>query len=155
MSAAIQAPAGAALTPPSAETLAQLKALHEWVKQFEQTPIATEHLLHAGMYARTIRLEPQTILNGSLIKAATILIVHGSCAAVAGDRVVELEGYSVIPGCAGRKQTFVTRSAVEMTMICAIDAKTVEAAEDAIFAEADELMSRQDGANDTCIITGE
>jgi hypothetical protein len=62
------------LTPPSAKTLAALSGLHEWTRQFEQTPIATEHVLHGGMYARTIRLEPETLMNGSFIRRATLLM---------------------------------------------------------------------------------
>jgi hypothetical protein len=45
-------------------------------------------------------------MNGSFIKAATLLIIHGPCLMTVGDEVVELEGYNVIPGCAGRKQSF-------------------------------------------------
>lgn len=148
-------PPVAELVPASPATLAKLNAIHEWTMQFEQTPIGTEHLIHGGMYARTIRLEPETIMNGSLIKAPTILIVHGRCLVVTGDAAVEIDGYNVFPGCAGRKQTFVTRGVVEMTMLYATSAKTVAEAEDEVFAEADLLMSRRDGDRDTITVTGE
>jgi hypothetical protein len=155
-SAAISIPLpGFELSAPSAKTLAALSGLHEWTRQFEQTPIATEHVLHGGMYARTIRLEPETLMNGSFIKLATLLIIHGHCLMVAGDEVVELDGYNVIPGCAGRKSSFVTRGKVEMTMIFPTAAKTVEEAEDEVFGEADELMSRKDGNGNSVTVTGE
>lgn len=144
-----------ALVPATREALDKLDAIDELILQAEQIPVATEHLIHGKMYARTIRLEPGTVLMGSLIKLATVLIVHGSTSVVIGDERVELDGYNVIPGCAGRKQLFVTRGWVEMTMIFPTQAKTVEAAEDEVFAQADRLMSRMDGSRDTITITGE
>jgi hypothetical protein len=124
------------------------------MRQVEQVPVATEHILHGGMYARTIRLEAGVVMMGSLIKLATILIVNGATSLVAGDDRVDLDGYNVIPGCAGRKQLFVTRGPVEMTMIFPTQASTVAQAEDGVFAEADLLMSRNDGSRDTTTITG-
>lgn len=144
-----------ALVPPSPAMLARQDQIHKCTLEFPQAEITTEHLLHGGMYARTIRLEPETIMNGSLIRHATILVIHGSCAVVAGDQVIELTGYNVIPGCAGRKQSFFTRGQVEMTMFYATPIQTVTEAEDEIFVEADELMSRKDGSRDTVTITGQ
>jgi hypothetical protein len=68
---------------------------------------------------------------------------------------VDLDGYNVIPGMAGRKSLSVTRGEVEMTMIFPTSATTVEEAENEIFAEADQLMSRKDGSRDTIVITGQ
>lgn len=144
-----------ALTPASPGMLARLALIHERTLAFPQAEITTAHLLHGGMYTRTIRLDPQTIMNGSLIRKATVLIVQGSCAVLAGDEVLELAGYNVLPGCAGRKQTFVTRGPVEMTMIFPTQAQTVAEAEDEIFAEADQLISRKDGSRDQITITGQ
>lgn len=143
------------LAPPSAETLEVLTRLHEWTLRFEQTPIDTEHVIHGGMYARTIRLKPETLMNGSLITRATLLIIHGRCLMTAGDHVVELKGYSVIPGCAGRKQSFLSQSEVEMTMIFPTSAATVEEAESEVFGELDQLMSRKDGNGNSVTVTGE
>jgi hypothetical protein len=154
MSASLQT-ITAALVQPSPETLDKLAVVQEWLLKQEQVPIATEHILHGGMYIRTIRLQPGTIMIGSLIKKATVLIVNGRTSVLVGDERAELEGYNVIPGCAGRKQLFVTRGDVEMTMIFPTQAKTVEEAENEVCAEADLLMSRQDNSRDTILITGE
>lgn len=145
----------AALPPASPETLEKLASINDEILRHEQVPIATEHILHGGMYARTIRLQAGIVMMGSLIKRATVLIVNGPTSVLVGDDQAELEGYNVIPGCAGRKQLFVTRGPVEMTMIFPTQAKTVEEAEDEVFAEADGLMSRKDGSSDTITITGE
>lgn len=149
-----QARAAACLTAASPETLDKLALAHEKISQCEQIPITTEHVIHGGMYARTIRLQPWTVMVGSLIKLATILIVNGSTFVLAGDDWVELKGYNVIAGCAGRKQLFVALGVVEITMIFPTQAKTVEQAEEEVFAEVDLLMSRKDGSSDTAIITG-
>ena len=144
-----------AMAPASPAMLDQLAAINEVILSYEQVPLATEHILHGGMYIRTIRLQPETKMMGSLIKLPTVLIIHGTTSVLIGDERVELEGYNVIPGCAGRKQFFWTHSEVEMTMIVPTKAETVEAAEDEVFAEAGLLMSRRDGDGDTITITGE
>lgn len=144
----------AILLPTSAETLKSLSAITDDLRSKPQLTIRTEHIIHGGMYIRTIRIEPYTDLMGSLITKATVLIVHGSCSVLCGDERVELEGYNVLPGCAGRKQLFTTRSRVEMTMVYPTTAQIVEDAENEVFAEADLLNSRQDGSGDTVTITG-
>lgn len=145
----------AALVPPSQDALDKIQIIHETILQFEQIPITTAHLIHGGMYARSIRLEPETRMVGSLIKLPTLLIVNGDTAILVGDTLIELSGYNVIPGCAGRKQVFITHGTVEMTMIFATSAKTVEDAENEVFAEAELLMSRNDSSRDIFTITGE
>ncbi len=143
-----------ALAPSSPATLARLRVLHTRTLQFPQISLATAHLLHGGMYARTIRLDPETLMNGSLILRATIIIIHGDCTIVAGDSLVDISGYNVLPGEAGRKQSFLTRGPVEITMIYATQAATVDDAENEVFGDADELMSRKDGSRDQIMITG-
>lgn len=146
---------GSILLPASPETLGILQRIHEAILSVEQIPIATSHLLHGGMYARTIRLGPGTVMMGSLINLPTVLIVNGPATVLSGDARLDLDGYNVLPGCAGRKQLFVTKGSVEMTMIFPTGAKTVEEAEDEVFAESDLLISRKDGSWDTITITGE
>lgn len=144
-----------ALLPPSADTLSKIAIVHEALLKCGDAPVTTEHVLHGGMYCRTIRLASGVVLVGSLIKLPTVLIVSGSMATLVGDDWIELEGYNVLPGSAGRKQLLVARSNVEMTMVFPTQAKTVEDAENEVFAEADLLMSRSDGSRDTFTITGE
>lgn len=148
-------PVTAVLVPPSPAMLKALDGIHARILSLPQVEIATEHLLHGGMYARTIRLVPGTKMVGSLINRATILILRGDCSVLIGDKRVDFTGYSIIPGCAGRKQFFVTRGPVEMTMIFPTSARTIEEAEDEVFAEADQLMSRKDGSHDQVTITGQ
>jgi hypothetical protein len=105
------------------------------------------------MYARTIRRDFDSVTIGSLINKATILIVHGPCSMLIGDRRVDLNGYNVLAGLPGRKSFSIARGPVEMTMICPTLAQTVAEAEDEIFAEADLLVSRRDGNPNQSLIT--
>lgn len=143
------------LRPSSPALLVKLSALGEELRSRPQIQPLTDHIIHGGMYIRTLHLPANVDMMGSLILKATVLIVCGSCSMLAGDERVELEGYNVLPGCAGRKQLFTTRSPVVMTMIFPTSASTVEEAENEVFGESDLLQSRQDSSGDTVIITGE
>ena len=148
-------PTHIALAPPSQAMLIRLAQAQARILQFPQCDLVFEHLLHGGMYARTVRLEPGTVMMGSLIRLATTLVVHGNCTATNGDERLDLTGYNVLPGSAGRKQIFLTHGPVEMTMIFPTKASTVEEAENEIFAEADQLMSRKEDSQNTIAMTGE
>jgi hypothetical protein len=143
------------LTPPPPALLDQLAEVHALLDACPQTPLVTEHLLHGGMYARTIRRDTDSVTLGSLINKATILIVHGDCSLLVGDQRVELTGYNVLAGLPGRKSFSWTHSPVEMTMIFATSAVTVEEAENEVFAEADQLLSRRDHSQNQITITGQ
>jgi len=145
-----------ALTSPSSVVLDKIAQASDIIRQFPQVEVVTEHLIHGGMYARTIRREPGIVAVGSVILRATILIVNGPCSMIGGDgKRIDLTGYNVLPGLPGRKSFSLTHGPVEMTMIFPTSAKTIEEAENEIFAEAEELISRKDGSQDTVTITGQ
>jgi hypothetical protein len=122
--------------------------------QCEQTPIATHHLFHAGLYARTITIPAGVVLTGALIKRATVLILHGDVIVATGaDHPVVYVGYHVLPASAHRKQAFIARADTHMTMLFATSAQDVHAAEAEFTDEADLLFSRN-GEN-VVTITGE
>ena len=156
MSEALIAPVTASLVPPSPDLLAKLDQAQKIILQCPQGEVVTEHLIHGGMYARTIRRGPGMLSIGSRMLRSTILIIHGNCSFVGGNgERVDLTGYNVIPGCAGRKQLSLTHGPVEMTMLFPTSAVTVEEAENEICAEADQLMSRKDNSKDKIMITGQ
>ena len=152
---AIPLPVTAALVPPSPAMLDKLEQAQKILLSCPQVEVVTEHLIHGGMYARTIRRGPGVVAIGSAILRSTVLIINGDCSVISGDQQVNLTGYNVLPGFAGRKQLSLTHGPVEMTMIFPTSATTVEEAENEIFAEADQLMSRKDGSRDTITITGQ
>ncbi len=120
-----------------------------------QCKIATHHVLHGGLYARTIRMEAGCVLAGALIKINTTLIISGAVTAYVDGRGVDFFGYNVIPASAGRKQVFYAHIDTDMTMLFPTDAFSVEEAEEEFTDETDALFSRKGDDIDTVIITGE
>lgn len=138
----------------SGELLASLKETQNKLLNLPQIEIQTEHVIHGGMYTRTIRLGPGVVLMGALIKIPTMLIVSGRTKVFTGESWIELDGYHVIPARAGRKQIFVTQEDTNITMMFRTDAKTVGQAEEEFTDEAEALMSKQ-GDKDTVTVTGD
>lgn len=138
----------------SGELLASLRDTQNKLLKFPQIDIQTEHVIHGGMYTRTIRLGPGVVLMGALVKIPTMLVVSGRTKVFTGESWIELDGYHVIPARAGRKQIFVTQEDTNITMTFRTDAKTVEQAEEEFTDEAEALMSKQSD-KDTVTVTGE
>jgi hypothetical protein len=147
--------ANATLPAITAEVRAKVKHLEDVMRQYPQSEIKTEHIIHGGMYARTVRVPPGILFTGALIKRSTMLIVNGNTGVLLNDGVAWMDGYNVIPASAGRKQVFITRGAVELTMIFPTAATTIEEAEAEFTDEADHLLSRSQDNGDTVTITGE
>lgn len=124
------------------------------LQQCEQTPITTDHVIHAGIYSRTICIPAGVVLTGALIKIPTTLIVCGKASVLIGDgEEVLVDGYLVLPAAAGRKQAFIAHRDTWLTMSFRTDARTVTEAEEQFTDEADMLFSRH-GRN-VITITGD
>lgn len=139
----------------SVELLAILRRFESAAMKVEQVPVTTEHVLHGGMYTRTMRLKQGTVITGALIKRATLLIVNGSALMLVNKGFTDLAGVNVIPASAGRKQLFIARGDVVLTMIFATTATSIAEAEEQLTDEADLLLSRRMDNGDTITITGE
>lgn len=132
----------APMTPAQLDRVRRFEAINA---ELPQVDIETEHVLHAGMYARTITIPAGVALTGALIKVATILIVNGDCDVFMGTRTMRLVGYHVLEAAAQRKGAFYAHKDTHLTMIFPTDAATVQAAEEEFTDEADRLMSRRQG----------
>jgi len=118
-----------------------------------QRAIATEHVFHAGLYARTIMIPQHVFLTGALIKIATLLVVDGHALVYVGeDEPFEIRGHAVLPASAGRKQAFHAQTDTWLTMVFATAARTVDDAERAFTDEYEKLFSRR---NAETIVIGE
>lgn len=142
----------ATLPPTAPDAVCALNDLEGRMLKLPQAPISTHHVLHGGMYARTVRLKPDTVIVGCLYKVPTVLIVNGHAQVFIGDGWAELSGYNVIPASSGRKQVFVALSDVEITMVFATKALSVEEAEAEMTDDV--LLSRTIGEN-IYTVTGE
>jgi hypothetical protein len=135
--------------------IANVGRLEAWAATQPQVKISTQHVLHAGLYARTIMLPAGTQITGALVEVATTLIVCGDCTVALGEgRTARLTGYHVLPASGRRKQAFLAHADTYLTMVFATSAKSVGEAEEQFTAEAHKLMSRQLGHANTVIVTG-
>lgn len=132
----------------TSEMIDKVRKLESYSLDMPQIDVATSHLIHAGMYARTIVIPANIMITGALIKIATIIIVQGDVIMYIGDESIELHGYNVIPAQPNRKQAFIAKTDTYLTMIFPSDAKNIYDAEDQFTDEADMLISRKN-------ITGE
>lgn len=137
----------------SNDSLARVEALEECMLDLPQLELTTEHVIHGGMYARTIVIPAGVAITGVLIEVPTMVIVQGDASVMVNDGDVRLTGYNIIPASKGRKQAFVAHEDTAVTMIFATQAKTVEEAENEFTNDAARLMSRTSSNN--VIITGE
>ncbi len=132
-----------AIIPAMSESAIDLvRQLETEVLKAPQIDMPTQHVLHAGVYARTICLPADGVLTGALIKIATTLIVSGDTTVFTDDGLVRLTGYNVLLASAGRKQAFVAHADTHITMLFATRARTVQEAEEEFTDEHQLLMSR-------------
>lgn len=136
------------------DTLKKLLAAQKVLLTTEQVPIPTDHVLHAGMYSRTVTMPQGVVLMGALVRVPTVVITVGAAKVYVGGEWQEVKGYNVLPAKAHRKQIFVSQSALIVTMLFPTQAKTVEEAEREFTEEADLLLSRRQECN-TVRITGD
>ena len=146
---------GPRITAMGPSALAKIQVLEDELKKLPQLDLETTHIIHGGIYSRTIMLPAGYALTGALIEVPTMVIVHGDAAVYANDDVLNLSGYNIIPASKGRKQAFVAVSDTIITMMFPTTAKTVEDAEREFTKDADELMSRSSSAKNHITITGE
>ena len=139
----------------SEQAIAKVRALESKMLELQQTPVCTFHLMHAGVYTRTVMLPAGMLLTGVLIKIATVLIVCGRATVYIGDVPLELDGYNVLPANAGRKQAILAHGDVHMTMLFASRSVDIEAAEKEFTDEYEQLASHRAEASNRTVITGE
>lgn len=147
---------GAVIPLMSDRAIALVRAYEAEKLVLPQVKIKTQHVLHAGMYTRTIIIPANTVLTGALVKIPTMLVITGDVVVSRGEEEgLYIGGVAVLPASAGRKQVFVTYAETTVTMIFATDARTIEQAEAQFTDETDMLLSHRDTSLNTIIITGE
>ena len=120
----------------------RVRRLEKVVGQYPQVKIPVEHVLHGGMYVRTVHIPAGVMITGALIESPTTLVLNGHAMIHTGDQWIEREGYHVIPAAAGRKQIIIALTEVNLTMFFPTEAKTVKDAEEQFTTEAELLQNR-------------
>ena len=109
-----------------------------------QVDIPTDHVFHAGMYARTIQIPAGVMLTGARILIPTILIISGDAFVYGENGPERFSGYHVALGRCGRKQAFYALQDTYLTMLFPTGATTVDAAEQQFTDEYEKLFSRKE-----------
>lgn len=118
-----------ALVAPDTQTLAALRDLDALMREMPQTEVRVDHLLHAGMYARTCHLPAGVIASGVVLSRSTVLVISGDVTIFTGNDSARLTGFHVLPGLRGRKALFRTHAETHMAMVLPSDAQSVAEAE--------------------------
>jgi len=139
----------------SVSAIAKVNALIEVVKDMPQELIHTHHVIHGGMYARTVLIKAGCVAAGSLMKVPTILVINGDVTVFGDGDSFRLTGFHVLPASAHRKQAVFANEDTAVTMLFTTKVKTIAEAEDEFTDEADQLMSRKAEAENFINITGE
>jgi hypothetical protein len=137
----------------SEAVVGRVREVESELAKLPQMELKTMHVLHGGMYSRTVIVPANHVIVGVLVKVPTQVIVSGSARVFAGDKVLNLAGFNVIPAQAGRKQIFVAITDIFVTMIFPSSAETVEQAESEFTDENEMLMSRHDDSQNIVINT--
>lgn len=133
------------LRPSTALAVGKVRALEAaMLAKGDDVPIVTSHVLHAGMYFRTVRIPGGRAVTGALIKLPTVLIVNGNVVVYTGEEELHLTGYNVLAAAAGRKSAFAAIGDTDITMAFSTQARTVDEAEREFTDEFDALLSRKE-----------
>lgn len=124
--------------------IGKVRALETAALALPQVEIQTDHVLHAGVYTRTVMVPAGVVITGVLVKIPTVVIVAGEAIVYGEQGAMPLSGYTVLQAAAGRKQAFVAVTDIHITMTFATSAQTVEEAEAEFTDETDLLVSRRD-----------
>ena len=127
-----------------------VQLLEDEYLQRPQVEMPTSHVIHGGMYSRTIMLPAGCVLTGAVIKIATIVMISGDITVYTGEEAARLQGHHVIPASAFRKQAFLAHSDTHITMVFPTSATSVDQAEEEFTDDYEKLMSRS-GMNEIFI----
>lgn len=132
-----------------------VKAAIAIAREMPQTPFVTEHVIHGGMYTRSVIIPADQWVGGVLIKVPTTLVIVGDVEVYQEKKNIVLRGYNTLRGSAGRKISFRTFTVVGMSMMFATQAKTVAEAEAELTDEVDLLPPLSQVDAHRFVITGE
>lgn len=139
----------------SSESVAKAKEVEEKLLSLPQLPLTTDHVLHSGVYSRTVFIPKDVVISGALVKRSVNLIISGHVLVYLGDnKGVEYSGHVILQAMAHRKQVFIAKEDTYLTMYFATEATTIEQAESEFTDEVDLLMSRKPEGVNNVVITG-
>jgi hypothetical protein len=121
-----------------------VRRLESAALEMPQVPIFTEHVFHAGLYARTIKIPAGVTLTGAQIKIPTVLIISGDALVYGEGGSERYAGYHVCIGERGRKNAFYALQDTFLTMLFPTGATSADEAEREFTDEYEKLFSRKE-----------
>ena len=120
-----------------------VRCLEAHLLEQPQVDLGTQHLIHGGLYARTIFIPAGTVLTGALTMADNVCVVCGDITVTTDEGPQRLSGYHVLPARAGSKRVGVTHADTWWTTLIPTPLTEVAAIEEAMTPEADRLQTRR------------
>lgn len=141
----------APITPSDASTflagtpsLDAVRDMESLLLQLPQVDLATSHLVHGGLSARTIFIPAGTVLTGALTNLANLCVVCGDITVTTDDGPQRLTGFHVLPAAPGAKRAGVAHADTWWTTIHRTDLTDIAAIEDEMTGESERLATRRD-----------
>lgn len=122
---------------------ASVAALEERMLELPQVDLQTGHLVHGGMYARTILIPAGTLLTGALTNQDNVCVVHGDITVTTDEGVQRLTGFHVLPARSGAKRAGLAHADTWWTTLWTTNLTDITAIEDVLTDEADQLQTRR------------
>lgn len=124
---------------------AAVRALERDLADLPQVDLQTQHLVHGGLYARTIFIPAGTVLTGALTKQDNVCVVFGDITVTTDEGTQRLTGFHVLPAKVGAKRAGVAHSDTWWTTLMATEHTEVADIEQQMTDEADLLQTNRTG----------
>ena len=124
-------------------SVAAVRELEAHLLTLPQVDLATNHVIHGGMCARTILIPAGVVLTGALTNCDNVCIVCGDITVTTDEGPQRLAGYHVLPAKAGAKRAGVAHADTWWTTIHRTDLVSISDIEDEMTDESAGLGSRR------------
>lgn len=124
---------------PDPESVRRLEA---FLVQLPQTDLRTQHLIHAGLYARTVLIPAGTVLTGALTNHDNVCVLCGDITVTTDEGPKRLTGFHVLPAKAGAKRAGIAHADTWWVTLHATGLTEVHDIEDDMTDESAGLGSR-------------
>jgi hypothetical protein len=122
-----------------------VRQLEDYLVGLPQVDLGTSHVVHGGMYARTVLIPAGTTMTGAMTNADNICVVCGDITVTTDDGPMRLVGFHVLPAKAGAKRVGVAHADTYWTALFVTDKADILDIEAQLTDESERLLTRRDG----------
>lgn len=124
---------------------AVVRAFERTLATLPQVDLQTLHLVHGGMYARTIFIPEGTVLTGALTKQDNVCVVFGDITVTTDEGAQRLTGFHVLPAKAGAKRAGIAHADTWWATLMTTEHVEVADIEQQMTDEAELLQTNRTG----------